>query len=85
MPCLEEAGVDLVADMLAFDPLRRILACHALQHPYFASLRTAEAASSRHETPTVESTTFCSLGEDAVLATAASAATPLLKVPLLQF
>lgn len=39
VPTLEQAGVDLLARMLAYQPEARITAVEALQHPYFADVR----------------------------------------------
>ena len=36
--CLDEAGLDLLARMLTYQPNKRITAQEALQHPYFADL-----------------------------------------------
>ena len=81
VPRLDEAGVSLLAQLLAFDPGRRITARRALQHPYFAELRAAEAAAARAAgtlatNPTTNPTTSCSPGAAAALAPAAPAATP---------
>ncbi len=43
MPRLDPQGVDLLRQMLEYDPLKRITAKRALQHPFFAELREAEA------------------------------------------
>ena len=37
MPMLDDAGIDLMSKMLAFDPDQRISAEAALDHPYFAA------------------------------------------------
>lgn len=42
LPRLDPQGVDLLRRMLAYDPLQRITAKRALQHPFFADLREAE-------------------------------------------
>jgi serine/threonine protein kinase len=42
VPRLDPQGVDLLRKMLHFDPLKRITAKRALQHPYFLDLREAE-------------------------------------------
>ena len=76
VPRLDEAGVSLLAQLLAFDPARRISARRALQHPYFAELRTAEAAPRAAETLLPNPATSCSPGAAAALAPAAPAATP---------
>jgi len=39
---LDEDGYDLLSKMLQYDPLQRISAPKALQHPYFASVREKE-------------------------------------------
>lgn len=44
VPRLDEQGVSLLAQLLAFNPAQRVSARRALQHPYFADLRAAEAA-----------------------------------------
>lgn len=43
VPRLDPEGVDLLRQMLEYDPLKRITAKRALQHPFFADLREAEA------------------------------------------
>ncbi|BDA48672.1 Cyclin-dependent kinase A-1 [Coccomyxa sp. Obi] len=43
VPRLDPDGVDLLRQMLEYDPLKRITAKRALQHPFFAELREAEA------------------------------------------
>lgn len=42
VPRLDPQGVDLLREMLQYDPLKRITAKRALQHPYFLDLREAE-------------------------------------------
>ena len=73
VPRLEKAGVCLLAQLLAYDPARRISARRALQHPYFADLRTAEAAADALVRKFASS---CRLDDTAVLGTTAPAATP---------
>jgi len=41
LPNVEPAGIDLLAQMLAYDPAKRISAKKALKHPYFDDLDTA--------------------------------------------
>lgn len=43
VPRLDPLGLDLLRQMLEYDPARRITARRALQHPYFGDLREAEA------------------------------------------
>lgn len=43
VPRLDPEGVDLLRQMLEYDPQKRITAKRALQHPYFADLHEAEA------------------------------------------
>jgi serine/threonine protein kinase len=42
MPTLEESGVDLVEQLMAIDPRRRISALEAMKHPYFSDLPVAQ-------------------------------------------
>ena len=42
VPRLDPQGLDLLREMLQYDPLKRITAKRALQHPYFLDLREAE-------------------------------------------
>lgn len=38
--CLESTGIDLMERMLVYDPLKRITAKSALEHPYFADVES---------------------------------------------
>ena len=40
VPTLCEEGLDLLAKMLRYEPIRRITARAALQHPYFHNMQT---------------------------------------------
>jgi serine/threonine protein kinase len=39
VPSLEPQGADLLAQMLRYEPSRRVTAKAALQHPYFADIQ----------------------------------------------
>ena len=39
VPSLEPQGADLLAQMLRYEPSRRVTAKAALQHPYFAEIQ----------------------------------------------
>lgn len=39
VPCLDEAGIDLLSNMLKFDPNKRVSARQAMEHEYFRSLK----------------------------------------------
>lgn len=38
VPTLEQDGVDLLEQMLQYDPAKRITAADAMKHPYFSDL-----------------------------------------------
>lgn len=38
VPTLDEQGVDLMEQMLQYDPAKRITAADAMKHPYFSDL-----------------------------------------------
>lgn len=38
VPALDPAGVDLLSQLLRYNPSERITARHALQHPYFSDI-----------------------------------------------
>ena len=44
VPQLDENGIDLLQQMLEFDPAKRIHATEALEHPYFADLEKTQFA-----------------------------------------
>lgn len=39
VPTLDETGVDLLSNMLQYDPARRVTAAAALEHPFFDEMR----------------------------------------------
>lgn len=41
VPTLEADGVDLLEQMLQYDPAKRITAADAMKHPYFSDLSPA--------------------------------------------
>lgn len=43
VPTLDQDGVDLLEQMLQFDPAKRITAADAMNHPYFNDLAPALA------------------------------------------
>lgn len=41
MPGFSDAGIDLVEQLLALDPRRRLSAVESMKHPYFADMQAA--------------------------------------------
>lgn len=41
VPTLDVTGVDLLSQMLQYDPARRVTAADALEHPFFAEMKGA--------------------------------------------
>jgi serine/threonine protein kinase len=41
VPTLDEEGVNLLEEMLQYDPAKRITAADAMNHPYFSDLSPA--------------------------------------------
>ena len=48
-PALDAHGIDLLVEMLQFDPAKRVSAADAMNHPYFANLSPAIKQMGEHK------------------------------------